>query len=170
MADFLGLPRLRRATALRWPRLGRTATLRFRLRFFLLLVFFFVLPFLVFLVVLFLVALVIFLFVNFFRRHLFVFDHQGRRLQHRLVFAVAAFDFHSDSIRLALKRKRTVAVLAIMLEDELQIHTTMRAIKLHPHRIHRQRNPAVAFLARAFAILLTHQFGRTIRLGKKLPN
>jgi hypothetical protein len=87
-----------------------------------------------------------------------------------LVFAVAAFDFRSDSVRIALKRKRTVAVLAIMLEDELQIHATMRAIELHAHRIHRQRNPAVAFLARAFAILLTHQFGRTIRLGKKLPN
>jgi hypothetical protein len=80
LADFLGLPRLRRATVLGLPRLGRTATLRFRLRFFLLLVFFFVLPFLVFLVVLFLVALVIFLFVNFFRRRLFVFDHQGRGL------------------------------------------------------------------------------------------
>ena len=60
LADFLGLPRLRRATVLGLPRLGRTATLRFRLRFFLLLVFFFVLPFLVFLVVLFLVAFVAF--------------------------------------------------------------------------------------------------------------
>jgi hypothetical protein len=69
---------------------------------------------------------------------------------------MAAFDFHADGIRIALKRKRPVAVLAIMLEDELKIHAAVRAIELHAHCIHRQGNPAVAFLARAFAIFLTH--------------